>query len=196
MYIYNYKKNKMKKISKQSALKLSSLALILALLVGAVFMGGKAILRSEDPTNVDPGLTAPGSMLENTTIDYSPANDSDNAFTDSQKAATNPNSPNNSTDDSRIGVVLTAAAQDYAGGPLVIRVLVSGISSGNCLIRLTNTTISLEYSKKVINSGTYFSCEPLDIPFVDLGAGTWDLEVTVADNSHSANAKQQVNLTQ
>lgn len=137
-------------------------------------------------------LSAPSADLPSSTIDYSPATPNDNESINNQK--------NNSTDTTStssgepIGAVLTAAGQDYSGGPVVIRVLVTGATTGVCNISLRKDGVTKAYSRDVINSGTYYSCAALDIPASDLPQGNWTLTVRVDSGDRSGSTSQEVTV--
>jgi hypothetical protein len=130
-------------------------------------------------------------------VQYTPADPTDNDTTNQQKQDnTLDQVPPPPASGSPINVVLTAAGQDNIDGPVVIRVLLTDVTTGTCTISLTNGTTSKEYVKNVVNAGTYYNCEALDIPINDLSPGNWNLVVTVTSADRSGTAQQTVEVKQ
>lgn len=129
-------------------------------------------------------------------VDYSPADPSDNESINDKKESGGFESNNNqqTVPGDPINVVLTAAAQDVPGGPVVVRVLLNNVSDGICNIKLSKSDLIKEYTLNVTNAGTYYNCDALDIPADELSAGEWDLLVEVNSGSRSGSANQKVEV--
>lgn len=131
------------------------------------------------------------------TIDYSPTSDEEKSDgeTIKQQAADQANSPEQSTNNSTISVSLSAAGQDEKGGPIIVRTIVNGDSSGTCSVVIKNSNISKEYSAVVVNSGTYNSCNGFDIPVNEIPAGSYSLILTVVSGNNKGTVTQQVEVS-
>lgn len=130
-------------------------------------------------------------------VDYSPADPTDNNDINSKKNSGEIDQSTSQTPPQSgepINVVLTAATQDTPGGPVVVRVLLTDVSSGSCLIKISKLDESKEYSRNVVNAGTYYNCEGLDIPLSDISAGQWDLSVKVTSGDRTGVATQIVEV--
>ncbi|MCB9817854.1 hypothetical protein H6795_05045 [Candidatus Nomurabacteria bacterium] len=130
-------------------------------------------------------------------VQYTPANPTDSDETNQKKldGTIDQNKAPASTG-APINVVLTAAGQDNIGGPVVVRVLLTDVTTGTCTISLTNGSSSKEYVKNVVNAGTYYNCEALDIPIGELTPGSWNLAVTVTSVDRSGTAQQTIEVKQ
>ncbi len=181
-------------MSKKSTLsKAIYISAIIALAASFLFV----VLEKSQVTNF---YTKPVISTQNDTrpvndVQYTPADPTDNDQINQEKQdgtiAIDPDTPEPT---SPINVVLTAANQDTAGGPVVIRVLLTDVSSGSCDIKLQQDSTIKEFTKNVVNAGTYYNCEALDVPVGDLSAGTWALTVTVASGDRSGSASQDVEV--
>lgn len=130
-------------------------------------------------------------------VRYTPADPTDNDVINQKKQdGTIDQNPAPASTGAPINVVLTAAGQDNVGGPVVVRVLLTDVTTGTCAISLTNGATKKEYVKNVVNAGTYYNCEALDIPITDLSAGNWNLAVTVTSADRSGTAQQTVEVKQ
>ncbi len=119
-------------------------------------------------------------------FDYTPATDTDNDDINSKKEDGSldqtPNTPDKDTD---INIVLIASSQDSAGGPLVIRSQVYGITGGTCNLSLTNGD-TIRKSASVELQNTTYSCR-FDVLRNELSNGNWNikLEVVTEDGRHN-----------
>ena len=95
---------------------------------------------------------------------------------------------------SKINVSLSAATQDVAGGPLVVRSIVNA-SSGSCKLTLTQGSTKKELTSEVTNLGTYFSCGGFDIPTTELSNGKWQLNLSVTSPNAFGEVSQEVTIT-
>ena len=48
----------------------------------------------------------------------------------------------------------------------------------------------------MVNAGTYYNCEALDIPIGELTPGSWNLAVTVTSVDRSGTAQQTIEVKQ
>ncbi len=92
-------------------------------------------------------------------------------------------------------VSLSAANQDSPGGPLVVRAIINGATSGTCKLLLTQNGNIKEYTSTIANKGTYYGCEGFDIPSTDLNAGNWKLVLEAYNGVAKGSAGQEVNIT-
>lgn len=150
-------KSKSKKIKKL-------LSFLPILLIGIlVFIAYITIRNSQISNTVDTSSSTPTtSSSSDTIVDNKPKN---------QDSTPTPV-------DNSIGITVSAAAQDNAGGPVLIRTILENASSGECSYSLTRGDTTKSYSSTVVFSGTYYSCN-YDIPFNDLTMGTWNLNIDI-----------------
>ena len=93
-----------------------------------------------------------------------------------------------------INVSLSAATQDIAGGPLEVRAIIDGATTGNCTLNLSQNGNVKTFTANVVNLGTYYSCEGFSVPLSSLGAGNWQLELLVANESAKGSVTQEVTI--
>jgi hypothetical protein len=126
------------------------------------------------------------------TIDYSPATSTDNNDINQQKEDGTLGSDNNENQNNAapISVVLTAAGQDFIGGPIVVKALLNDVKNGTCDLRLSKDGVERNYTASVINSGTYYSCDGFEVPITELTAGTWNIVLTVSSGDRMSSAEQ------
>lgn len=90
-----------------------------------------------------------------------------------------------SSQNSAITISLSAAGQDEIGGPLIVKAIITGTSTGKCSLSLQKDSVTKKYEANLINLGTYFGCEGFSIPISDLSAGKWNLNLSIEGNSIS-----------
>jgi hypothetical protein len=129
-------------------------------------------------------------------VEYTPADPTDNDEINQKKADGTLGASNSTPAGAPINVVLTAAGQDSAGGPVVVKVLLTDVTSGTCDMTLTQNEVTKSYSASVINAGNYYTCDGFEIPFEDLTVGTWNLTVTVTSTERTGSATQIVEVKQ
>ena len=127
------------------------------------------------------------------TVSYTPATttEQDEANKIKQDLIDQSNKPQTST--TKIDVSLSAATQDVAGGPLVVRSMVS-TGSGTCSLTLTMGTETKSYSAEIVNSGTYYNCKGFDVPVADLSNGKWQLKLSATNGQAYGEVSQEVNI--
>lgn len=127
------------------------------------------------------------------TVNYSPATttEQDEANKLKQDLIDKSNKPQTGT--TKIDVSLSAATQDVAGGPLVVRSMVS-TNSGTCILSLVKENVNKSYSAEIVNSGTYYSCKGFDIPVADLSSGKWQLKLSVTNGQAYGEVSQEVDI--
>lgn len=94
-----------------------------------------------------------------------------------------------------INVSLSAATQDVAGGPLEVRAIIDGATTGTCNLSLSQNGTTKSFTANVIDLGTYFSCEGFSIPVSSLSAGKWNLALEVYNETAKGVANQEVSIT-
>ena len=124
-------------------------------------------------------------------VDYSPASsaETDTGQTikdDTAKQGTEPSTPAK-----ELAITLSAASQDEAGGPVIVRTIISGATGGNCTITMTKGTTVKTFTATIASLGTYYGCNT-DIPYSDLTDGTWQLKLVANQNNASGTATEQV----
>ena len=128
------------------------------------------------------------------TVDYSPATttDQDEASRLKQDLIDKSNKPQTTT--TKIEVSLSAATQDVAGGPLVVRSLLN-TTGGTCKLTLTKEGINKEYSAEIVNTGTYYGCKGFDVPVTDLSTGKWQLKLSANNGQAYGEVSQEADIT-
>lgn len=129
-------------------------------------------------------------------VSYTPATPGDNASNDIKKQDGSIDKTPVTTPDttSPISVVLSAAAQDTKGGPVVVRAILNNLSGGKCTLTLTRGSTVRTYSTDVTWLGTYYGCNGFDVPYSDLSVGDWNLKLVVTQNTNSGQASQMVSV--
>ncbi len=128
------------------------------------------------------------------TVSYTPATTSEQDEANKLKQDLIEQSNKQQATTTKIDVSLSAANQDVAGGPLVVRSMVSA-TSGTCKLSLTKDGINKEYSAEVVNTGTYYSCKGFDVPFADLSTGKWQLKLSATNGQANGETTQEVEIT-
>lgn len=118
-------------------------------------------------------------------VDYSPATTSEQDEADRTKQALIDQANNPSQNQSNVTISLSAAGQDTVGGPLVVKALINGISSGTCNLKLTKDSIVKTYTASVADFGSYYGCAGFSVPYNDLSNGTWQLTLTAGSGTIS-----------
>lgn len=179
MVMFNYKsynKNMVNTVSKNQT-NFSRLALIVAsILLIAGF--GVLLLEKSGVTNIytKPAATpAPDVARPVNTVDYSPATTSEQAEGERIKNSIIEQSNTTPTTPSAITITLSAAGQDNKGGPIIVRSIINGATSGSCTLSLVKGSATKTYQSSVVSLGTYYGCEGFSVPITDLSAGTWKL---------------------
>ncbi len=125
-------------------------------------------------------------------IDYSPPTKEQQQEADQTKQQLIEQSNSTSPLPETISITLSAAGQDVNGGPLIVRSLVMGTTTGSCTLTLTKEGVTKEYSNQVTNLGTYYGCEGFNIPVSDLAAGTWQLTLKANNGNLNGSTSQEV----
>lgn len=95
---------------------------------------------------------------------------------------------------SNVNIAVSNAGQDFAGGPVVVRtILTDGINGGECIFTLSKGYATKSYSSEVIYSGTYYSCN-YDIPYDGLSGGEWSLSIKVNQDNKSGETTTKITL--
>lgn len=161
-----------------------------------VFVFGGFVLEKTRITNFysKPIAAQDTSIRPVNTVEYTPADPTDSDEINQKKAdgtlgATNPTSAG-----APINVTITAATQDVAGGPVVIKLLLNDVTSGTCDITLKQNEIAKSYSASVISAGNYYTCDGFEIPLEDLSTGPWNMTATVTSADRSGSANQNIEV--
>lgn len=128
-------------------------------------------------------------------VRYTPSDPTDNDSINEQKESGAINEqPTTPEQGAPVSIVLTAAGQDDPGGPVVVKVLLTDLTTGECTINMSKDEITKEYTSSVTNAGTYYNCNNTDIPLSDLSAGTWLLTATVSSNGRIGSVNKIVEV--
>ena len=93
-----------------------------------------------------------------------------------------------------ITVSFSAATQDTPGGPVIVKALINGTSSGNCNLTLSKGSIIKKYSAPVKNLETYYGCDGFSIPVADLSNGNWKAKLIITNDSSTGSAEQSIEV--
>lgn len=164
---------------------------------GLVIGFGVLILEKAQLTNLytKPVNAAQANVRPVNDVQYTPASPTENDTVNEEKSnGSLDQTPTPPAAGSPIGVTLTAAGQDVSGGPVVVKVLLTDVTSGTCDITLKQGDTLKTYSASIINAGTYYTCDGFEIPLNDLATGTWQLTATVTSADRSGTATQSVEV--
>lgn len=124
-------------------------------------------------------------------VDYSPATNTEKPsdFAKQQDVS----AQTNNTQATAISITFSAAGQDNAGGPVLIRTILDGATGGSCAINLTKDSVVKSYTTSITWQGTYYSCNK-DVPFADLSTGVWQLKLVATQDTKQGTATQMVEI--
>jgi myosin-crossreactive antigen len=125
-------------------------------------------------------------------VDYSPATSAEKP-TNEQKTQDTAATPSTVTPTSSINITLSAAGQDSASGPVVVRTILDNTTGGSCTITLTKGSTVKTYSASITWQGTYYSCNK-DIPYTDISAGEWQLKLVATQDSKQGTATKVISV--
>lgn len=168
-------------------------------IIALIIVFGIFVLEKAQVTNF---YTKPVAASDVTTVrpvnsvEYTPADPTDNDEINQKKANGTLDTISATPLGAPINVTLTAAGQDTIGGPVVIKILLTDVTSGRCDVTLTQNNITKSYSASVISAGNYYTCDGFEIPFDDLNVGTWGLIATVSSTDRTGSASQTVEVKQ
>jgi len=125
------------------------------------------------PTTQNPSTTRPVND-----VNYSPATTTEQDEANRTKQALIDQANNTNQNQGNVTISLSAAGQDTAGGPLIVKALINGISSGTCNLKLIKDSVVKTYTASVADFGSYYGCDGFSIPYSDLSNGKWQLTLT------------------
>lgn len=132
-------------------------------------------------------------ILQQDDINFNPPSDKELDDSQNRKAKQIEDiQKNEKTSITNLSISLIAAAQDNTGGPLVVRSMVDGATTGKCTITVTNTLKS--YTVDIVSFGTYFGCQATDIPASELSNGKQTLTVSAYNEKASGKISQEVDI--
>jgi len=184
----------MKKLAKNRPIPLRKLifwVMILLIASGIIVFA----LEKLHVTNIYTKPAAPSSQDQNSatkpanSVDYSPATSTEKPTTNQKSQDTTSTKTNNSTQS--IYITLSAAGQDAAGGPILVRTILEGATGGSCSIVIAKSGNSKTYSAPITWQGTYYSCN-YNIPYADLSVGNWQLSITAKQDTKQGTATAAV----
>jgi hypothetical protein len=141
-----------------------------------------------------PSVTQDTSIRPVNVVEYTVADPTDNDEINQKKADGTLGASNSAPAGEPINVVLTAAGQDTAGGPVIVKVLLTDVTSGNCDITLNQNEVTKSYSTSVISAGNYYTCDGFEIPLEDISVGSWNLTATVTSAERTGTTTQKVEV--
>ena len=128
------------------------------------------------------------------TVSYTPASSTEQQEGDAlkQQLINESNKPANSQS---ISVNFSAANQDVAGGPVIVKALINGANNGTCKLIMVKDGTEKTYTASVTNLGTYYGCDGFSVPVSDLSAGSWKALLTVTSGGSSGSTEQQIEVS-
>lgn len=169
--------------------------LAIILLVVGVLLLTLLVLEKTNVINLYSTETPSATQQPVSTIDYSPptgAEMPDESIKQQDSAGTAETT--NQTPSGTIGVILSAAGQDYKGGPVVIRTILENANGGTCTVTLKKQSIVKTYSAEINWQGNYYSCAGFDVPYADLSPGAWELTISAAQGDNAGEASQDITV--
>lgn len=126
-------------------------------------------------------------------VNYDPPTQQEKEESERQKEEIIENAENPPAASDTISAVIIRAEQRTKGGPLSVRALVNGTSSGTCVVTLYRTNSeSVVKEFPVSFEATTSSCGSADIPVEGIDKGTWNVSLVVK----SGNLTSQAQTTQ
>ena len=176
--------------------KLAQLSLVIASLV-LVGVFTLIILEKNNITKFFTNEQSAEQLAESrpvNTVSYTPASSTEQQEGDAlkQQLINESNKPANSQS---ISVNFSAANQDVAGGPVIIKALINGTTTGTCKLIMAKDGTEKTYTALVTNLGTYYGCDGFSVPVSDLSAGSWRVLLTVTSGSSGGSAEQQIEVS-
>ena len=107
---------------------------------------------------------------------------------------TQDNGASTATQASSIGIVFSVANQDFNGGPVNIKTILSGVDGGTCTVTLTKEAITITKFANIILKSTFYGCDGFTIPYTELSPGSWNLNLMVSQNDKSNSFSKTVNV--
>lgn len=156
------------------------------LIVGALFTLERANVINLYGSEKQVEDTTPTGQVND--IDYSPATTTDNEDINAKKESGEiEQEPAAPTNDTTIQITFIANAQDYSGGQLEVRTLLSGVTDGDCALTLTKGSTVIKKQSNIVQQNTSFMCEPFIIPYSELVNGDWTIKLKVASGDGRIN---------
>lgn len=185
-YYTNYKRFAMKRTKTKRITKKSFViaAVIAVILVGALVF----LVRQRNTPSAADTSQPKGQEVENK-INYNPPTEEEKKQAAAQKEEiiNNIENPPVAAD---LTVSIVRATQADKGATLNIRALVSGATSGTCLVKLTrDDQASIEKSFPITFEATNSMCKGADIAASEFGAGgDWQLSITAQSGGKASAA--------
>lgn len=99
------------------------------------------------------------------------------------------------TSDANISIIFSAAGQDTAGGPIIIRTILENAPEGTCNLKLTQGAMTKSYEAGIIWLGNYYSCDGFNIDVDNLAANEWSAALTVITSTGSKTATKTIKVS-
>jgi hypothetical protein len=130
-------------------------------------------------TNQEPAQQATEPRPVNS-VSYSPTSTTEQQEGDAlkQELINNSNKP---AKPGNITISFSAATQDTPGGPVIVKALINGATTGSCKLVMSKNGIEKTYNASVTNLGTYYGCDGFSVPVSDLSNGNWKATLTVTN---------------
>lgn len=186
---------KNKKTSRRRLLVLASVLFVILCTAGALFVWQK----NKSDNNQNTNGQSNSDIRPQNTVDYSPAEESDNK--DVEDAKSNPskvpttidNQTSNPSGQVEFSVTVTGANPDNTNKLVRVSSLVNGVTSGTCVVTFNKAGQSkVTATNQVELQNNSYVCPNFSIPFSQFPAGgEWDVSLAVTNNGKTVNAPWQ-----
>lgn len=177
-----YKKNQAKSQKNKFILFIPSAILVVALMIFILYKMNIINLFS-GKTNTSSSVVSPSSEVANekstNTVDYGPANPSDNTPVPDK----NPNAPDQ-TVNNELSATITSTRKSTDGANYLVKVAVLGTESGSCTLTMSKGSKVLTVKSDITMPANQYSCSELKIPMTSIDeSGEWDITVSITDQN-------------
>jgi len=172
-----YKNNPKKHSKKPLILGLVSMLILIGSAVVVLEKTGRIDLYSrEQPESTETGVVE--SANPTNTVDYGPAEPSDNQPIPEKSIDTPETTPNNP----ELGAVITSTRKSSDGQSYLVKVAVVGATSGTCTATMYNDSVKLESTSEITKPAEQYSCNDLSFPMSQVSSSSnWSINVVVTD---------------
>lgn len=177
--------------------KLTRKRIIITSIIAALVLGGSAYAYyavRHNPTNTTANPSSKTSTPANQKVDKSPATSDQVQAGNDAKLNTVQQQQDTTPTPASFTVTITAANQ--TNSTIAIRALISGAvsQSGTCSIKITNGSASTSATAPTQALADSSTCQGFNFSSSQLGAGTWDITLTVTIDGQSQTATKSMSV--
>lgn len=93
------------------------------------------------------------------------------------------------------GLTGVITAKSVMGDSLIIRNTIDQlVGSGTCTLTLTSGSKTVTKTAEIVQNPSSSTCAGFDVPFAELGKGSWNIEIKVSSGDKSMTLKETVNI--